>query len=49
MFAPVTYYDRFKKEGESGSEGSGIIESVGSGVDKELKGRKVLFCKGGWS
>jgi NADPH:quinone reductase len=32
-----------------GSEGSGIIEKVGPGVDQNLKGKKVAFCHGGWS
>ena len=33
-----------------GSEGSGIIEEVGSDLlQKNLKGRKVAFCNGSWS
>lgn len=32
-----------------GSEGSGIIEDVGQGVDKQFVGRKVAFCHDGWS
>lgn len=31
-----------------GSEGSGIIEDVGEGVDQNLKGRKCSFYGGGW-
>ena len=32
-----------------GAEGSGIIEDVGSGLDKGLKGSKVAFSYGAWS
>jgi len=32
-----------------GMEGSGIIEEVGPGVDKSLKGKKCSFCHKGWS
>jgi NADPH:quinone reductase-like Zn-dependent oxidoreductase len=60
-YAPVTNYDkaclRLKSELERkecegmlfGSEGSGIIEEVGPGVDSNLKGKKCAFCHGGWS
>ena len=38
------------KEEIGGSEGSGIIEDVGSELgDKGLKGRKVAFCHGAWA
>jgi NADPH:quinone reductase-like Zn-dependent oxidoreductase len=61
MYAPVSTYDKssfeFKKTqfGKTekrealGSEGSGIIEDVGPGVDQSLKGKKVAFCHGGWA
>lgn len=58
-FSPVTNFDRscvsMSKEYESqegrecGSEGCGIIEAVGPGVDESFRGRKVAFCHGGWS
>jgi NADPH:quinone reductase-like Zn-dependent oxidoreductase len=43
--------DKPKSEFERacGTEGCGIIEEVGPGVDANLKGRKVAFCHGGWS
>jgi len=61
MYAPVSNYDKscfdFKrsevgkteKREALGSEGSGIIEDVGPGVDQGLKGKKVAFCHGGWA
>ena len=32
-----------------GSEGSGIIQEVGEGVDPSVKGLKVAFLSGGWA
>lgn len=57
MYSPVTNFDKaclsLKGECEGkeclGSEGSGIIEAVGSELDQNLKGRKVAFCHGGWT
>ncbi len=41
-----------KEEGSDmilGSEGSGIIEECGPGVDQSLKGKKCAFSCCGWS
>lgn len=55
-YAPITNFDKsclsLSKECEGrifGSEGSGIIQQVGKGVDSGLKGRKVAFCHDAWS
>lgn len=55
-YAPITNFDKtclsMKGECEGkvfGSEGSGIIEQVGKGLESNLKGRKVAFCHNGWS
>jgi NADPH2:quinone reductase len=32
-----------------GAEGCGTIEEIGSGVDQNLRGKKVAFCYGGWT
>lgn len=54
-FSSVNQYDKIQMECKKdqnwvmGSEGSGIIEDCGQGVDQNLKGRKVAFCQDGWS
>jgi NADPH:quinone reductase-like Zn-dependent oxidoreductase len=58
-YSPVTQFDKaclnIEKECDKcegtllGSEGCGTIEEVGSGLDQNLKGKKVSFCHNGWS
>ena len=51
-YSTVNPYDRHiyeeKKQPKMGSDGSGIIVSVGDGVDPSLVGRKVSFCGEAW-
>jgi NADPH:quinone reductase-like Zn-dependent oxidoreductase len=54
-FSSVNQFDKILMECKKdqnfvlGSEGSGIIEDVGAGVDGSFRGRKVAFCHDGWS
>ena len=45
----IATYRAYKTEGATiGSDGCGIIQEVGEGVDPSLKGKKVAFLSDAW-
>ncbi len=54
-YSTINPYDRIMakintdESFQLGSDGCGVIQSVGEGVDSALVGKKVAFLGGGWS